>query len=106
MLQGRHSSGPRPESVRFVPPRARPGSPLGPASMTHSRRTWLVPALGLGLSLLLGSPPSANAQAPASGSGAGTGTGMSAGGAGSTGTGTESGSGLGSTSGRAYRPGL
>ncbi len=74
--------------------------------MTHSRRTWLVPALGLGLTLLLGLPPTSRAQAPASGSGAGTGTGMSAGGAGSTGTGTESGSGLGTTSGRAFRPGL
>lgn len=74
--------------------------------MTTTRRRWLVPAFGLGLALSLGSPPASWAQTPASGSGAGTGTGMSAGGAGSTGTGTESGSGLGSTSGRAYRPGL
>ncbi len=74
--------------------------------MTTTRHRRLIPALGLGLDLFLGSPTSSPAQTPASGSGAGTGTGMSAGGAGSTGTGTESGAGLGSTSGRAYRPGL
>jgi hypothetical protein len=76
--------------------------------MTTSETRRLIPALGLGLTLLLGPPAtmSSRAQAPSSGSGAGTGTGMSAGGAGSTGTGTQSTSGLGTTSGRAYRPGL
>ncbi len=68
--------------------------------MTPARTTRLLPAIGLGLTLILPAIHTTHAQNTASGSGAGTGTGTSAGSAGSTGTGTESGSGLGTTSAR------
>ncbi len=69
--------------------------------MNHFSTRRTLPALGLGLTILLSSTPLTVAQGPASGSGTGTGTGRSAGSAGSTGTGTESGAGLGTTSGTA-----
>jgi hypothetical protein len=76
--------------------------------MTNLRPTRLIPALGLGLTLIMAGTATIQAQqpaAPASGSRVGTGTGREAGAAGAAGTGTESGFGLGTTSGIALPAG-